>query len=56
MSDPVLIAGVAFAAGLWASVPIRRVCEWIDRKFFRHPCDADWECPECGHEENDERQ
>jgi len=47
--DPVIIAGVAFAAGLWASVPIRWFAQWYVRKFLKHPCD--WECPECGHEE-----
>ena len=51
MEDPVFVAGCGFAAGLFASVPLGWFVRWIDRKFLRHPCD--WECPECGHEENE---
>lgn len=34
MSDPVIIAGVAFVVGLWSSVPIRCFCRWTVRKYF----------------------
>lgn len=35
MNDPVIIAGVSFVAGLCLSVPIRSVCRWTVRKYFR---------------------
>jgi hypothetical protein len=35
MNDPVIIAGVAFVVGLWSSVPIRWVCRWMVRKYYR---------------------
>jgi len=49
--DPIFVAGCGFVLGLVVSVPMRRLASWIDRKFLRHPCD--WECPECGHEEDE---
>lgn len=54
MEDPVFVAGCGFAAGLFASVPLGWFVRWLDEKFLRprHPCDV-WECPDCGHEEED---